>query len=223
MSPTGRLNLIAFRGHRSAVGVNGAAFSYRTLGSGLQPICGRLLEGAYAKPAVKAGDRTISECLGVSDFYSVHLTTYFLPDSDESAGGPTDDLSKYDEYCDRVPGTGKVIFSVTLMEKDARNESVALSFYQVDTDGGLKQINALPSRAAFKRLCDVGRERSLTRENICSSSPSARRRTRRTRSRCRSSSANDRRVCKAVRADLSSLLARLRARRFCRHRRKPVT
>jgi hypothetical protein len=95
---------------------------------------------------VKAGDRTISECLGVSDFYSVHLTTYFLPDSEESAGGPTDDLSKYAEYCDRVPGTGKLIFSVTLMEKDARNESVALSFFQVDTDGGLKPINALPSQ-----------------------------------------------------------------------------
>ena len=39
-----------------------------------------------------------------------------------------------------------MIFSVTLMEKEARNESVALSFYQVDSDGGLKQINALPSR-----------------------------------------------------------------------------
>ena len=109
------------------------------------------------QPAVKAGDRTISECLGVSDFYSVHLTTYFLPDSEESAGGPTDDLSKYDEYCDRVPGTGKVIFSVTLMEKEARNESVALSFYQYDAEGGLKQINALPSQPRIKRLCDVGR------------------------------------------------------------------
>ena len=47
--------------------------------------------------------------------------------------------------CDRVPGTGKVIFSVTLMEKEARNESVALSFYQYDAEGSLKQINALPS------------------------------------------------------------------------------
>jgi hypothetical protein len=72
------------------------------------------------KPAVKAGDRTITKCLGVSDFYSVHFTTYFLADSSESAGGATGDMSKYDEFCDRVSGTGKVIFSVTLMEKEAR-------------------------------------------------------------------------------------------------------
>ena len=145
MSP-GRLNALVFAGIVLLIGVNGAAFSYRLWGPALNQYVDDFWKAHTLRPAVKAGDRTISECLGVSDFYSVHLTTYFLPDSEESAGGTTDDLSKYAEYCDRVPGTGKVIFSVTLMEKDARNESVALSFYQVDTDGGLKQINALPSR-----------------------------------------------------------------------------
>jgi hypothetical protein len=76
----------------------------------------------------------------------VHLTTYFLADSDESWGGATDDMSKYDEYCDRVPATGKVIFSVTLMEKEARGEPVALSFFQEGQDGALKLINSLPPK-----------------------------------------------------------------------------
>ena len=146
MSPR-RLNLLVFAGIVLLIAVNGAAFSYRLWVPTLNQYVADLWKAHMLKPAEKAGDRTISECLGVSDFYSVHLTTYFLPDSDESAGGATDDLSKYDEYCDRVPGTGKVIFSVTLMEKESRNESVALSFYQVEPDGGLKEINALPSRS----------------------------------------------------------------------------
>jgi hypothetical protein len=75
----------------------------------------------------------------------VHLTTYFLADSDESAGGATDDLIKYDEYCDRVPGTGRVILSVTLMEKEARNEPVGMSFFYYDPQGGLKELSASPS------------------------------------------------------------------------------
>ena len=89
----------------------------------------------------------ISDCLGVSDFYSVHLTTYFLADSDESAGGAVDDLRKYDEYCDRVPGTGKVIFAVTFMEKEVRSERIGLSFYQTDSAGALKEISSVaPAR-----------------------------------------------------------------------------
>ncbi|MBM3562119.1 MAG: hypothetical protein FJX16_09350 [Alphaproteobacteria bacterium] len=144
MSP-GRLNLLVFVAIILLISVNGAAFTYRLWGPALNQYATDFWKAHTLQPAVKAGDRTISECLGVSDFYSVHLTTYFLPDSDESAGGATDDLSKYDEYCDRVPGTGKVIFSVTLMEKEARNESVALSFYQVQSDGGLKEINAIPA------------------------------------------------------------------------------
>jgi len=145
MSPR-RLNLLIFGGIILLVGVNGAAFSYKLWGPAFEQRLSDFWKEHTLKPAVKAGDRTIAECLGVSDFYSVHLTTYFLSDSDESAGGPTDDLSRYDEYCDRVPGPGKVIFSVTLMEKEARNESVALSFYQYDSEGGLKQVNASPSQ-----------------------------------------------------------------------------
>ena len=54
-------------------------------------------------------------------------------------------MSRYDEYCDRVPGAGKVIFSITLMEKDARAESVALALYR-RRQMALKQLNALPSK-----------------------------------------------------------------------------
>lgn len=145
MSPTARLNLALFLGIVLIAGLNVVGFSYSYWGPAFNQYWSDLWKEHVLQPAVKAGDRTISECLKVSDFYSARLTTYFLADSDESAGGATDDLSKYDEYCDRVPGTGKVIFSVTLMEKEARNEPVALSFYQYDAAGGLKEIKALPS------------------------------------------------------------------------------
>ncbi|WP_442756559.1 hypothetical protein ACNHKD_08120 [Methylocystis sp. JAN1] len=147
MSPTGRLNLMLFLGIVLLVGVNGALFSYAWWGPAVNQRIGDFWKAHTLKPAVKAGDRTISECLGVSDFYSVHLTTYFMADSAESAGGATDDLSKYDEYCDRVPGTGKVIFSITLMEKEARGETVALAFYGEGSDGALKQLSSLPSKS----------------------------------------------------------------------------
>jgi hypothetical protein len=146
MTPTGRLNLMLFAGIVLFIGVNGAAFSYKLWGPALEQYVSDFRKTHLLKPAAKAGDRTISECLGVSDFYSVHLTTYFLADSSESAGGPTDDMSKYDEYCDRVPGTGKVILSITLMEKEARNDPVALSFFRYDSRGALEEINALPSK-----------------------------------------------------------------------------
>ncbi len=147
MTPTGRLNLILGLGIFLLIGVNGAFFSYAWWGPAINQRIGDFWKAHTLKPAAKAGDRTISECLGVTDFYSVHLTTYFLADSSESAGGATDDLSKYDEYCDRVPGTGKVIFSITLMEKEARGENVALAFYQEGVDGGLKQLGAVPSKS----------------------------------------------------------------------------
>jgi hypothetical protein len=147
MSPTGRLNLILFLGIVALISVNGVFFSYPLWGPAFNQYVADFWKAHTLKPAVKAGDRTISECLGVTDFYSVHLTTYFLADSAESAGGATDDMSRYDEYCDRVPGTGKVIFSITLMEKDARGDQIALAFYQEETNGGLKQLNSLPAKA----------------------------------------------------------------------------
>ena len=156
MRPTVRLNLMLFVGIVLIAGVNVAMFSYSFWGPSFNQYWSEFWKAHTLKPAVKAGDRMASECLGVSDFYSAHLTTYFLADSAESAGGPTDDMSKYDEYCDRVPGTGKVIFSVTLMEKEARNESVALSFYE-DAGGGLKQLAALPSSPHPSGYVDIGR------------------------------------------------------------------
>lgn len=147
MSPNGRLNLMLSLGIVLLVSVNGAFFSYAWWGPAINRYVEDFWKAHTLKPAVKAGDRTISECLGVTDFYSVHLTTYFLADSADSAGGATDDMSKYDEYCDRVPGTGKVIFSITLMEKEARGEPVALAFYQQGPEGALKELNALPSKS----------------------------------------------------------------------------
>jgi hypothetical protein len=147
MTPNARLNLMLAAGISLLVGVNGAVFTFGFWGPAVKQYASDFWKAHVLQPAVKAGDRTISECLGVSDFYSAHLTTYFLADSAESAGGPTGDLSKYDEYCDRVPGPGKVIFAVTIMEKEARNEPVALSFYAYEADGGLKELASQPSTA----------------------------------------------------------------------------
>ena len=146
MQPNLRLNLMLLAAVVLLVSVQGAAFTYKLWGPAFTVYWTEHFAPKTLKPAKKAGDRVISDCLGVSDYYSVHLTTYFLADSDESAGGAVDDLRKYDEYCDHVPGTGKVIFAVTLMEKEVRNVPLAISFYQDDSRGGLKEINALPSR-----------------------------------------------------------------------------
>jgi hypothetical protein len=145
MNPN-RLNLYLFVGILLLVSVNGVMFSRSLWLPALNQYMDEFWKKHTLKPAEKAGDRTISECLGVTDFYSVHLTTYFLADSAESAGGATDDLSRYDEYCDRVPGTGKVILSVTLMEKDARGEPVSMAFYRKKSDGGLEELNSFPPK-----------------------------------------------------------------------------
>lgn len=145
MNPN-RLNLYLFVGILLLVGVNGVVFSHSWWGPAFNQYMDDFWKKHTLKPAEKAGDRTISECLGVTDFYSVHLTTYFLSDSSESAGGATDDLSRYDEYCDRVPGTGRVILSITLMEKDARSEPIAMAFYREGPNGALEEINSFPSK-----------------------------------------------------------------------------
>jgi hypothetical protein len=142
-----RLNLMLFAGVVLIIGVNGAAFTYSFWAPSFNLYWNDFLNAHFFRPAAKAGDRTIADCLKVSDFYSARLTTYFLADSDDSAGGRIDDLSKYSEYCDRVPGTGRVIFSVTLMEQDVRSLPVALSFYKFDPKGERQLINALPAKA----------------------------------------------------------------------------
>ena len=144
MQPSTRLNLMLFAAIVLLVGVQGAAFTYKLWGPAFQLYWIEHFAPKTVKPATKAGDRTIADCLGVSDFYSVHLTTYFLADSDQSAGGAVDDLRKYDEYCDHVPGTGKVIFAVTFMEKEVRNQPISLWIYQLDPGGGRKEIGSRP-------------------------------------------------------------------------------
>ncbi len=146
MNPKTRLNLILLSTTILLIGGNLAAFTYKSWAPTVNLYWNDYWNKKVLKPAVKAGDRLASDCLGVSDFYSVHLTTYFLADSDESAGGAVDDRRKYDEYCDRVPGTGKVIFAVTFMEREVRKVRVALSFYQADSAGALKELNSLPPK-----------------------------------------------------------------------------
>lgn len=129
------------------VSVNVAAFTFKFWGPAFVQSWDDYWKQKLNKPAEKAGDRTISDCLQVSDFYSVHLTTYFLADSSDNDGGATDDLKKYAEYCNLLPGTGKVIFALTLMEKEVRDDPVALSFYKYDVEGELKLLNELPSKS----------------------------------------------------------------------------
>jgi hypothetical protein len=85
-----------------------------------------------------------ASCLKVRDFYSVHLTTYFLAAIGEGEADPKDKAKRYDQYCDKIPGTGKVIFTVDLMEQDARNLSVVLSLSQYDSRGKLELVKELP-------------------------------------------------------------------------------
>ncbi len=66
MSPIVRLNLMLSAALVLLVGVNAAIFSY--------PYWPK----SKASRDPTAGEYPVSECLKVSDFYSVHLTTYFL-------------------------------------------------------------------------------------------------------------------------------------------------
>jgi hypothetical protein len=86
-----------------------------------------------------------ASCLKVSDFYSVHLTTYYLPSSDNGAGARDENTRKYDQFCDRIPGEGLVIFTVDLMEQDTRDMPVALSFLQYDPQGKLTLVKQVPA------------------------------------------------------------------------------
>jgi hypothetical protein len=138
------------------IGVNAGAFTFKFWGPPLVQAWDDYWKQKLNKPAEKAGDRTISDCLQVSDFYSVHLTTYFLADSADNAGGATDDLRKYAEYCNRVPGTGKVIFALTLMEKEVRDEPISLSFYKYDAKGELQLLNEIPSKTYPSGMISIG-------------------------------------------------------------------
>jgi len=146
MIPSRRLNVILFVVICLLVGVNGAVFSFKFWGPPIVQAWDDYWKEKLNKPAEKAGDRTISDCLKVSDFYSVHLTTYFLADSSEYAGVSTNDLKKYAEYCDRLPEPGRLIFAITLMEKEVRKDQLSLSFYEYDNAGELKLLNSLPPK-----------------------------------------------------------------------------
>lgn len=76
-------------------------------------------------------------CLKVSDFYSVHLTTYFLAATGLGDIDPKDKAKRYMQACDRIPGTGQVVFTVDLMEQDSRGLRVGVSLSRYDTGGRL--------------------------------------------------------------------------------------
>ena len=90
-------------------------------------------------------DENQPSCLKVSDFYAVQLTTYFLPTAADDDSDPKDKAWRYIQYCDRIPGTGKVVFTVDLMEQDARDQFVVLSFSRYDSAGHLALVKALPA------------------------------------------------------------------------------
>ncbi|MGO9236267.1 MAG: hypothetical protein ACLP4V_20160 [Methylocella sp.] len=89
--------------------------------------------------------KNLLSCLKVSDFYSVHLTTFFLAAALDDDSDPRKKAMRYNQYCDRIPGTGKVIFTVDLMEQDARDQSVALSLSQYNPQGQLTLVKTLPA------------------------------------------------------------------------------
>lgn len=89
--------------------------------------------------------KNLPSCLKVSDFYSVHLTSFFLPAALDDDSSPREKAMRYSQYCDHIPGTGKVIFTVDLMEQDGRDQSVALSLSQYNAQGRLTPVKALPA------------------------------------------------------------------------------
>jgi len=99
---------------------------------------------ASMPPRAPSEGKNQASCLKTSDFYSVHLTTYFLATAGDGHEDPKDKAERYAQYCDRIPGTGKVIFTVDLMEQDTRNLSVALSLSQYDSGGKLALVKELP-------------------------------------------------------------------------------
>jgi len=96
-------------------------------------------------PSMESTDeKNTPSCLKTSDFYAVHLTTHFAT-ADDGKIDPRKKALEYVPYCDQVPGPGQVVFTVDLMEKDARNQSVGLSFFKIDANGKLALVKALPS------------------------------------------------------------------------------
>src|ERR1700730_7319678 len=83
-------------------------------------------------------------CLKVSDFYSVHLTTYFLSAIDSGVEGPKSKTKKYDQFCDRIPGEGQAVFTVDLVEQDTRDLPGSLSLSHYDLRGQLKLVKEVP-------------------------------------------------------------------------------
>jgi hypothetical protein len=84
-----------------------------------------------------AQNKNQPSCLKVSDFYSVHLTTYFRSATGDGDMDPNDKAKRYMQACDRIPGTGQVVFTVDLMEQDTRGVPVAFSLSRYDTGGRL--------------------------------------------------------------------------------------
>lgn len=84
-----------------------------------------------------AQNKNQPSCLKVSDFYSVHITTYFLAATGLGEMDPKDKAKGHIQACDRIPGTGQVVFTVDLMEQDTRGVPIGFSLSRYDTGGRL--------------------------------------------------------------------------------------
>ena len=60
--------------------------------------------------------------------YAVQLTTYFLPTSADDDSDPKDKAWRYKQYCDRIPGTGKVVFTVEYLMEQRRERPMRGAF-----------------------------------------------------------------------------------------------
>lgn len=97
------------------------------------------------QPASQDQSKNEPSCTKVSDFYSVHLTTYFLAATADADLRPNGREKMYMQYCDRVPGTGRLIFTIDLMEQDARNMPVEFSLSKYDAEGRLSLVKKSPA------------------------------------------------------------------------------
>jgi len=99
----------------------------------------RMVDGA---PASAPPSDNEPSCLKVSDFYSVHLTTFFLAAAKTAGRQKT----KQSDTCPIVTGSRNRAgnFTIDLMEQDARDLGVAIRSRNNDSKGQLALLKEVP-------------------------------------------------------------------------------